>query len=145
MTFSGRISEIGDIKIKSSLYEKVVKRQRSKSVVMYISQSEYDQFILPYFNNNENKLPYNLEFCDSNLNIDDLVNKLNLNASEVLITAWSSKPIPSDICSHVPTLRYISHITGTVRSIIPRNIIEQGIVVTNWGDSIARTVAEHCL
>jgi phosphoglycerate dehydrogenase-like enzyme len=40
---------------------------------------------------------------------------------------------------------YVCVITGTVRKKIPRGWIEQGLLVSNWGDSCSRVVAENAL
>jgi len=62
---------------------------------------------------------------------------------EILITCWKTPPLPvawleDPDCS----LKYLCHFSGTVRSKVPRVFIEKGLVVTNWGNSISRTVAE---
>lgn len=40
---------------------------------------------------------------------------------------------------------YVCFLTGTLRKKIPRAWIEQGLLVSNWGNSISRTVAESAL
>jgi phosphoglycerate dehydrogenase-like enzyme len=42
-------------------------------------------------------------------------------------------------------LRYVCHLTGSIRKLVPRELIERGLVVTNWGGSISATVAECTL
>ncbi len=111
--------------------------------VASISDYEYNHFLRA---NVEGKdLSYTFHKFDSSLGIEELIDVLNKYKAKVLATAWSTKPLPADICSRVPTLRYIAHITGSVTSLIPRELIANGLIVTNWGDSISRTVAEHCL
>lgn len=65
---------------------------------------------------------------------------------EVLVTGWNSPRIPE---SYLPegecALRYICHLAGTVKTFIPRSLIEKGVSVTNWGTSISHTVAEHAV
>ncbi|MFA6285940.1 MAG: hydroxyacid dehydrogenase [Opitutaceae bacterium] len=64
----------------------------------------------------------------------------------VLMTAWSAPRIPSEwVESADMPLRYICHVTGSVRSFVPRVLIERGVRVTNWGQSINHTVAEHAM
>jgi phosphoglycerate dehydrogenase-like enzyme len=64
----------------------------------------------------------------------------------VLITAWSSPPVPlewglQDGCP----LRYVCNITGSVRHIVTRELIKNGLLVTNWGTLTSWAVAEHAL
>lgn len=61
---------------------------------------------------------------------------------EVLVTGWKCPPLPGFL---PPKLRYVCHLTGTVRELVTRRQLEQGLLVTNWGGSIARVVAEGAL
>ncbi len=56
-------------------------------------------------------------------------------------------PLPTGITrsSVVPSLRYLCHTSGSVRKLVPRILLEQGLLVTNWGTLAADTVAEHAL
>lgn len=118
-------------------------KKRSKIVIACISQNEFRDFLLP--NIEESSWPYTVEFYDSANGTEALIEKLNENDSEVLITAWSSPKLPEDMRQQVPSLKYIAHCCGTICRFLPRKLIEDGIMVTNWGNVIADTVAEHCL
>jgi phosphoglycerate dehydrogenase-like enzyme len=61
---------------------------------------------------------------------------------EVLLTCWKTPPLPERLPS---SLRYVCHLSGTVRKFVTRRQIEQGLLVTNWGGSISRIVAEWAL
>ena len=66
--------------------------------------------------------------------------------AEILLSAWQTPPLngtikPADLRS----LRYVCHLAGSVRKLVPPELVAQGVVVTNWGDSIAATVAECAL
>jgi phosphoglycerate dehydrogenase-like enzyme len=61
---------------------------------------------------------------------------------EVLVTCWSIHPLPARL---PPRLRYVCHITGGVRTLLTRSHLEGGLILTNWGGSISRTVAECAL
>jgi len=114
-----------------------------KPVIASIVKDELDEFLAPHLTTND--WPFRLEICESNRGHHDLVKEINRVESEVLITAWSTKPLPADFIEQAPSIKYIAHICGTVCGIIPRELIQKGLIVTNWGDCIARTVAEHCL
>ena len=73
----------------------------------------------------------------------DLVSRIQ--DAEVLLTDWGSAPVPLAIAKAPGRLRYICCVTGTIRRIIPVEIIEAGIPVTNWGDATSREVAEAAL
>ncbi|MFZ5496739.1 MAG: hydroxyacid dehydrogenase [Verrucomicrobiota bacterium] len=65
---------------------------------------------------------------------------------EVLISAWHTPPLPGAWLARPDCpLRYLCHVTGSVRQIVPRTFIERGGCVTNWGESISGQVAEHGL
>jgi phosphoglycerate dehydrogenase-like enzyme len=65
---------------------------------------------------------------------------------EILVTGWSTPPLPADwVIEPKFPLRYVCHVAGSVRGIIPRIFFERGGLVTNWGDAVAPFVAEHAL
>lgn len=61
---------------------------------------------------------------------------------EVIVTGWKTPALPAVLPSN---LRYVCHLTGTVRELVSRRHLEDGLLVTNWGGSIARVVAEGAL
>jgi phosphoglycerate dehydrogenase-like enzyme len=65
---------------------------------------------------------------------------------EVLLTCWSTPELPEKwLKSPECRLRYICHLTGSVRHIVPRGFVERGGLVTNWGTIPSTTVAEQAL
>jgi phosphoglycerate dehydrogenase-like enzyme len=60
---------------------------------------------------------------------------------DALVTCWSTPPVPAA----TGRLRYVCHITGGVRTLVTRAQLERGLILTNWGASISRTVAECAL
>ena len=61
---------------------------------------------------------------------------------EVLLACWKTPPLPATLPPH---LRYVCYLCGSVRRLISREQIERGLIVTNWGGSISRIVAEWAL
>lgn len=61
---------------------------------------------------------------------------------EVLVAGWSTPELPRQLPRR---LRYLCYLTGSVKRIVRREHIERGLVVSNWGRSISRTVAECAL
>jgi phosphoglycerate dehydrogenase-like enzyme len=64
---------------------------------------------------------------------------------EILVGAWSMPAIPDDFPLGEHPLRYVCSLVGGVKSRVPRKFVEQGLLVTNWGSAISRTIAESAL
>lgn len=89
--------------------------------------------------------PFAIQFVNANQGIPTLLTALHETQSSVLLTGWNVSGLPDDLPQQAPRLRYIAHSGGSVRWMISRRILEQGIRVTNWGETIGPPVAEHCL
>ena len=61
---------------------------------------------------------------------------------EVLVAGWATLPLPATL---PPRLRYFCYLTGSVKRLVTRAHLESGLLLTNWGSSISRTVAECAL
>lgn len=65
---------------------------------------------------------------------------------EIIVGGWSMKPLPENALSELaPALRYVCYLPGSVRNLVSREQIEAGLLVTNWGASISRTISECAL
>lgn len=65
---------------------------------------------------------------------------------EVLVTGWGTPQLPESFYTSTDcALRYVCHLAGGVKWLVPRPVIEQGVLVSNWGHSISYTVAEHAV
>lgn len=62
--------------------------------------------------------------------------------SEILITGWGSPLLPADAVVRNGRLKYICHLTGEMKRIIPPEYIEAGVLVSNWGDAFSFATAE---
>lgn len=60
---------------------------------------------------------------------------------EIVVSGWSTPRLPET----TSCLRAVCHVGGSVRNLVPRALMEKGLVVTNWGDLAARSVAEAAL
>lgn len=72
----------------------------------------------------------------------NFVSTLADSASEVLVAGWGTPPLPESL---PPSLRYVCYLAGSVKQLVMRRHLEAGLLVTNWGGSISRTVAEGAL
>jgi phosphoglycerate dehydrogenase-like enzyme len=61
---------------------------------------------------------------------------------EVLLACWQTPALPAVLS---PRLRYVCYLTGSVRHLVTRAHLERGLLLTNWGNAISRTVAECAL
>ncbi len=61
---------------------------------------------------------------------------------DVMIASESTPALPVVL---TPGLRYVCCLACSVRRIVERHHLERGLLVTNWGPSISRTVAEGAL
>jgi len=70
---------------------------------------------------------------------------LSESQAEVLVTCWGSPKVTAEVYEANPQLKYMCHVAGTVRPYVDREAIEGGLLVSNWGRVIARSVAEAAL
>ena len=68
--------------------------------------------------------------------------ELTATNPEVLLGCWKTPLLPDAL---PPRLRYVCYLTGSVKRLVTRAHLERGLLVTNWGASISRTVAECAL
>ena len=64
---------------------------------------------------------------------------------DVLLTGWGSIKVPEAIAQDRGQLGYICNITGEMRHYVLPCHITAGIPVTNWGDTIAPSIAEGAM
>ncbi|MDQ8194691.1 NAD(P)-dependent oxidoreductase [Coraliomargarita sp. SDUM461004] len=76
-------------------------------------------------------------------NSDELERLVRDFRPEMIVGAWKT-PELRFIDGQLPA-RYYCHLAGSIRRTVPRSLIEAGMVVTNWGASISRYVAEAAL
>ncbi|TVQ24808.1 MAG: hypothetical protein EA383_10465 [Spirochaetaceae bacterium] len=66
-----------------------------------------------------------------------------LSQFDVLITGWRTPLLPPELAHFDDRNRYLCHLTGTLRSNVPRELIASPKwIVTNWGTSISGFVSE---
>ncbi len=66
-------------------------------------------------------------------------------SAEILLTGWTSLPLAVELAENPGRLRYVCHLTGEMRTMIPLEIIRCSVIVTNWGYVPAKYVAEGAL
>jgi phosphoglycerate dehydrogenase-like enzyme len=73
---------------------------------------------------------------------EEFARLLEADAPDAILSCWHTPRLPA---APPPRLRYLCHTTGSVRHLVTRAHIEHGLLVTNWGSSISRTIAECAL
>lgn len=72
--------------------------------------------------------------------------RLEATRPACLVSGWSTPPLPKEWLAEPDCpLRYVCHVTGSVRQLVPREFIARGGLVTNWGNTVGAQVAEHAL
>lgn len=61
---------------------------------------------------------------------------------EILLAAWKTPLLPMPLPA---SLRYVCYLCGSVKKLVTRQHVESGLLLTNWGGSISRIVAEWAL
>jgi phosphoglycerate dehydrogenase-like enzyme len=64
---------------------------------------------------------------------------------EVLVSFWNTPKVSAEALQRAPSLKYICHLGGTLRHHVARELIAAGLLVSNWGTIISRTIAEATL
>ncbi len=72
----------------------------------------------------------------------DFYRELAAANPEILLGCWKTPLLPDAL---PPRLRYFCHLAGSPKKLVTRAHIERGLLVTNWGNSISRVVAECAL
>lgn len=65
--------------------------------------------------------------------------------AEIVITGWNSPLLTQTVVEQNETLKYMCNLTGGVRSMVTREVVANGFLISNWGNLIGPTVAEAAL
>lgn len=117
----------------------------SERLLIALSEPERDVFFKDI--SIERALPTALprQYAKSS-NLAEWKKKLEEFRPTVVMSCWSTLSLPETFVSAPDSpLRYVCHVTGSVRDLIPRSFLERGGIVTNWGAIAAPQVAEHAL
>jgi phosphoglycerate dehydrogenase-like enzyme len=116
---------------------------RPASLLAALSTQEITEFLPGPLWSELQALPGRFEHVDPT-DLDPAGFHLRLAASnpEVLLTCWKTPPLPAQL---PPRLRYVCHLAGSIKKLVAREHIAAGLIVTNWGGSISRIVAEWAL
>ena len=78
----------------------------------------------------------------TSLSAADFARELAAADPDILLACWKTPALSAAL---PPRLRYVCYLAGSVKTFVTREHLERGLVVTNWGGSISRVVAECAL
>lgn len=76
---------------------------------------------------------------------DDWLKVLGEFNPEILMAGWKTPALPENLEEVAPRLKYVCYLPGSIRKLVPRSAIENGLMVTSWSSSISRTISECAL
>lgn len=116
----------------------------TKSLLVALSEAEEADFLPPETRARLEALPLRLTTVRwAGAAPREVIAQLREIRPDALLCAWSFPPLPEDLdVGARGELRYVAYLAGSVRRLVPRALIERGLAVTNWGNSVSRTVAE---
>jgi len=65
-----------------------------------------------------------------------------LDGTVACITGWGTPPLSAELLKANPKLRLVAHTAGSVRNLVPLNLVEEGLRVSHAAAIIADAVAE---
>jgi len=77
--------------------------------------------------------------------LDDAELAAVVGAHDVAIVGWDAHPLPRCLADDRGELAYVCCYSGTIRSLVPRELVEAGVPVSNWGDLPAQGIAESAM
>jgi len=116
---------------------------RPASILAALTAQEIAEFLPEPLWGRAHGLTGRFEQADpSGLAVADFHQRLAAANPEVLLTCWKTPPLPAVL---PPNLRYVCHLAGSVKKLVTREHLAAGLLVSNWGGSISRIVAEWAL
>ena len=112
-------------------------------VIVCTSAYYFEHFLAPCLQ--DTAWDFDLLRVDPQPGVEYLLSEINRTGAAVLVTGWDTPPLPAGLREQAPGLKYVCHIIGSIRNLVPRSLIEGGLTVTNYNGACARLVAEHAL
>ena len=66
-----------------------------------------------------------------------------LENADVAVTGWGAPPIPAELFG--PRLKLVAHAAGSVKRLVPEEVVQRGVVVSHAASVIADAVCEFAL
>ena len=104
-----------------------------------------EQFLTPQMRDELGRLVHVIDRNGEKLDEQAYIKTLRDTQAEIAITGWGAPFLSKAVAEANPQLKYMCNLTGGVRAMVAREVIEGGLQVTNWGNLIGPTVAEAAL
>jgi len=76
---------------------------------------------------------------------DALIDALREADADVMLTAWQAPKVTTRVLQEWPKLKYFCHTGGELKHYLDREVLESGLLVTNWGRCTSHSTAEGAL
>ena len=133
------------VRAQVNLSKHNLKNMSTQRILFALSSKERDMFFPHGIQRDDLTADVHIS-TDQELTTNNWFNLLNQFRPSIIITCWSTPGFDEAIINS-PWFRpeYICHLGGSVRSIIPVELIDRGVLVSNWGTLAAVSVAEHAV
>jgi Phosphoglycerate dehydrogenase and related dehydrogenases len=125
----------------SSSQEAVKKEPAPPPAVIALNEAEFARFFPGEARARLEAMLPGLRAWPSELGGEAWAEWLRAEKIEIVVSGWVTPRLPEE----PGALRAVCHVAGSVRGLVPRSLLERGVVVSNWGDLPGRTVAEAAL
>jgi phosphoglycerate dehydrogenase-like enzyme len=118
------------------------------NLLLALQPWEHEDFLPPTLRKRLESLPFDITtISPSALDSNAWEKILHDIKPEVLVSCWSTHQLPIDtpVSNEPSSLKYVCHLAGSVKKLVPRPLIERGLSVSNWGSAVSRTIAECAL
>lgn len=110
--------------------------------LIVLTPQEREEFLPEPLRIELNNLLPNAIWVEAPIQADEWSRLLDTHQPEILVCAWETPTLPPAAAAH---LKYVCYLCGSVRTLIPRDLIANGLLATNWGSIVSNTVAECTL
>ena len=117
---------------------------KTPKVLVALTEAEEADFLPPKIRARLEDLPIELHWIRTPLQAPEQWPEILKSCSpDALIAAWSCPRLPDDLpVGGENDLKYLAYLAGSIRKAVPRELLVRGLLATNWGSSISRTISE---
>jgi len=116
---------------------------RPASLLAVLTNREMEEFLPEPLWSGVRELPVRFARIDPEpLTVAAFHEALLASNPEILLACWKTPPLPARLPDN---LRYVCYLAGSIKHLVAREHLERGLIVTNWGGSVSRVIAEWAL
>jgi phosphoglycerate dehydrogenase-like enzyme len=116
---------------------------KNGTLIIALTEDEEKDFLPPKVREQLEALPLEKKWIRLPMESAEEFHQILLDSNAVaLMAAWSCPRLPDDLPVGEGGLEYIGYFPGSIRKKVPRILLEKGLKVTNWGNTISRTISE---